>query len=209
MVLSAYLQGIGIGSGLIIAIGAQNAFVLTQSLRRNHHMAVAVLCACIDMVLITAGVAGMGALVSSIPLLRQGAALGGAVFLAWFGFRALCSALRGGTLEADRNVGDGGRTSLRRVLLATLAVSLLNPHVYLDTVVMLGGISANYPPHERLSFGAGASTASWLWFLALGSCGRVLAPLFRKPVAWRVLDASVCLVVWSIALSLARQAWAG
>ncbi|NHZ46442.1 LysE/ArgO family amino acid transporter, partial [Nitratidesulfovibrio liaohensis] len=118
-------------------------------------------------------------------------------------------ALRPGTLEADRAVGDGGRTSLRRALGATLAVSLLNPHVYLDTVVMLGGISGHYPAPERLSFGAGAATASCLWFFTLGGCGRVLAPLFRKPVAWRVLDGSVCLVVWGVALSLARQAWAG
>lgn len=209
MRLTPYLQGLGIGASLIIAIGAQNAFVLTQSLRRNHHMAVAALCACIDVVLIAAGVAGVGTAVAASPLLRQGAAVGGAVFLAWFGFGALRSALRPGILEADRAVGDGGRTSLRRVLGATLAVSLLNPHVYLDTVVMLGGISGHYPAAERVSFGAGAATASCLWFFALGACGRVLAPLFRRPVAWRVLDGSVCLVVWGVALSLARQAWAG
>lgn len=209
MHLAPYLQGFGIGASLIIAIGAQNAFVLTQSLRRNHHMAVAGLCACIDVLLITAGVAGVGAAVAANPLLRQGAAVGGAVFLAWFGFGALRAALHPGVLQADRQPGDGGRTSLGRVLGATLAVSLLNPHVYLDTVVMLGGISGHYPVPQRFSFGAGAATASCLWFLALGGGGRALAPLFRNPAAWRVLDGGVCLVVWSVALSLVRQVWTG
>ena len=197
---TAYWQGMGMGAGLIIAIGAQNAFVLTQGIRRNHALAVAGLCALLDALLIAAGVCGLGTLVAENLVLKNIAAIGGAVFLLWFGARSLASALRRDALSVNNAAVRG----LGPTLAATLAVSLLNPHVYLDTVVMLGAISGNYVGDGRYFFGAGAATASAIWFFALGLAGALLAPLFSKPAAWRVLNILVCLTVWWIASTLLR-----
>ena len=200
MSLTAYWQGMGMGAGLIIAIGAQNAFVLTQGIRRNHAVAVAGLCALIDILLIAAGVCGLGRLVAENEVLKHTAALGGAAFLIWFGFRSLISACKQSTLAA----GNAQVQGLGPTLAATLAVSLLNPHVYLDTVVMLGAISGNYPDTGRYAFGAGAAVSSSLWFFVLGLAGTLLAPLFAKPRSWQILNLLVCLTVWWIAASLLR-----
>lgn len=196
--LLPFLQGAGVGGGLIVAIGAQNAFVLSQGVRRNHPLPVALLCGFCDATLILLGISGVGSLVASNPLLGQIAAWGGALFLLWYGIRSLQSALRGGTLDVDNN----STPSLRAVLGATLAVTLLNPHVYLDTLVLLGGISGQFPAAERYLFGAGAMTASFLWFLLLSLGAGLMAPLFRRPIAWRILDSLVFLTMWSIGLSL-------
>lgn len=198
----SYMEGFGIGAGLIIAIGAQNAFVLSQSVRRNHPLLIAMICALCDAVLITLGVTGVGAAVAASPVLGRVAAWGGAVFLFWCGFGAFRSMLRGGSLQADV----AAETSIRAVVLATLAVTLLNPHVYLDTVVTLGGISGRLPEAERYVFGAGAATASVVWFLTLSLGGRALAPVFTRPTAWRVLDGAVCATMWVIGLALLREA---
>lgn len=202
--MTAYWQGMGMGAGLIIAIGAQNAFVLTQSLRRNHAWIVAGTCAVLDILLIAAGVGGMGTLVAETPALRTGAALGGAAFLLWFGGRSLAAVFRPQALTADGQAARG----LGAVLAATLAVSLLNPHVYLDTVIMLGVISGNYG-EERYAFGAGAATASVLWFFSLCLAGVYLAPVFRRPKAWQVLNLLVCVVVWWIAAGLVYDFFTG
>lgn len=195
---AAYWQGLAVGFSMIVAIGAQNAFVLTQSLKRNHHLAVAGVCALIDLILISIGVAGLGGWIAQSRSLSLAAALGGAVFLFWFGARALRSALKPGRLVAD------GQTpgSLKAVLAATLAISLLNPHVYLDTVLMLGSLSAKYPGSGRYFFGLGACLASVIWFASLALAGRFLVPVFKNPRAWQVLDSLVCLLVWGIALQL-------
>ncbi len=198
---TAYWQGMGMGAGLILAIGAQNAFVLTQGIRRNHALAVSALCALLDALLIAAGVCGLGALVSENILLKHTAALGGAAFLLWFGARSLASAFKQNVLSADAEPVRG----LGATLAATLAISLLNPHVYLDTVVMLGAISGNYAGDGRYLFGAGAATASVLWFFSLGLAGALLAPLFARPRAWQVLNTLVCLTVWWIAAGLLRE----
>lgn len=200
--LMPFLKGLGLGGSLIIAIGAQNAFVLTQGLRRNHHYLVAALCSLVDIVLILAGVAGMGLLIADNPLLLQAATWGGAAFLLWFGATALRSAMKPGTLQEDQNAEGYSRG---KIILTTLAVSLLNPHVYLDTVVMLGSIGGRYAPDARVWFAVGAVTASFLWFFSLSLGAQWLAPLFRKPIAWRVLDGLVCLIVWAIAASLIVQ----
>ena len=196
--LVPFIQGAGVGGGLIVAIGAQNAFVLSQGVRRNYPLQIAVLCGFCDALLILLGVSGVGTLVASNPLLGQIAAWGGALFLLWYGTRSLQSAIRGGRLETD-NVAV---PSLRAVLGATLAVSLLNPHVYLDTLVLVGGISGQFPAHERFMFGAGAMTASFTWFFTLSLGAGLLAPLFQRPLAWRILDSLVFLTMWSIALTL-------
>lgn len=202
--LPLFWEGFGTGSGLIIAIGAQNAFVLAQGVRREHHLPVALTCAVCDALLIAAGLAGMGAALAAIPALRQAAAFGGALFLGYYGLRAARSALHGGgTLRAQD--GEAGR-SLKATLLLTLAVTLLNPHVYLDTVLLLGSIGGRHGDPGRWHFGAGATVASFAWFFSLALCGRLLAPLLSKPTAWRALDALVALVMWTVAAGLVRFA---
>ena len=200
--LMPFSHGFGLAGGLIVAIGAQNAFVLSQGVKRNHHLTVALICALSDLVLILAGVAGVGALVSQNQMLLSLAAWGGAGFLFWYGLQSLRSALKGGRLEAE---GDAAG-SLRSVVLATLAVTYLNPHVYLDTVVLLGSISAQFAGQARFFFAAGAACASFVWFFGLSLGGRVLAPLFRRVWAWRVLDGLVCLTMWFLAFSLLSNA---
>jgi L-lysine exporter family protein LysE/ArgO len=188
------------GGGLIVAIGAQNAFVLTQGVRRNHHLAVAALCILCDGLLIGLGVTGVGTVVASNPTLGLVAAWGGAAFLAWYGLGALRSALRGGSMETRQEVEQG----LKRTLALTLAVTLLNPHVYLDTVVLMGSVSGQFQDTARYIFGLGAFAASFTWFLCLSLGGQILAPLFSRDLTWRILDGAVCLTMWSIAASLLR-----
>lgn len=186
------------GGGLIVAIGAQNAFVLTQSVRRNHHMQVAALCALCDIVLIAFGVTGVGTMVASNPTLGQFAAWGGAAFLLWYGLGAFRSMLKGGSLQET----DDDTKTLRHTLMLTLAVTLLNPHVYLDTIVLMGSISGQFAGQERYIFGIGAATASCLWFFVLSVGGQMLAPVFKRDITWRILDGAVCLTMWTIAGSL-------
>jgi L-lysine exporter family protein LysE/ArgO len=188
---SVMLQGFVTGGGLIIAIGAQNAFLLAQGVRRQYHWPIALLCSLSDALLICLGVLGMGVLISESPLLLELARIGGALFLVYYGYRALRSALQPAGLDMARR----GAVSLKSALLTTLAVSLLNPHAYLDTVVLVGSIATQHGDSLRYWFGAGAVLASFTWFL-------MLAPLFRDPRAWRVLDSLVCLMMWGIALSL-------
>lgn len=189
------------GGGLIVAIGAQNAFVLTQGVRRNHHLAVAALCILCDGLLIALGVTGVGTIVAANPTLAAIAAWGGAAFLSWYGFNAFLSAIRGGSLETEE---ESGKT-LRHTLMLTLAVTLLNPHVYLDTVVLMGSISGQFATPDRYLFGLGAFVASTIWFLSLSLGGQMLAPMFKKDITWRILDIIVCLTMWIIAASLIRS----
>ena len=194
--MQALVAGFGLGLSLILAIGAQNAFVLRQGLRREHVLPVVLVCALSDAVLVTAGVAGFGALAEAVPGLERVMRYGGAAFLLVYGARAFLAAWRGGAvLEAGTGAG-----SLRRAVLTCLALTWLNPHVYLDTVVLLGSVSAQYA--DRLAFGAGAVAASFAFFFALGYGARLLAPLFRRPASWRFLDAGVGAVMWAIAAGL-------
>lgn len=190
------MAGFALGFSLILAIGAQNAFVLRQGLRREHVLPVVLVCAISDAVLVTAGILGFGALARAVPGLETVMRYGGAAFLIWYGARNFIAAWRGGeVLEAGAAAG-----GLRRALLTCLALTWLNPHVYLDTVVLLGSVSAQYD--DTLAFGAGAVTASFTFFFALGFGARGLAPLFRRPASWRVLDAVVGLTMWAIAAKL-------
>ncbi len=200
--MTPFIQGFGMGGGLIVAIGAQNAFVLTQGVRRNHHLAVAGLCIVCDVVLIGLGVTGVGAAVAMSPVLGRVAAWGGAAFLLWYGLGAFRSALKKESMDIGEDSGD----TLGRTLLLTLAVTLLNPHVYLDTLVLMGSISGQFGMPDRYVFGMGAATASTAWFLVLSLGGQVLAPVFRRPLTWRILDGLVCLTMWTIAASLIRSA---
>ncbi|KAB1440919.1 LysE/ArgO family amino acid transporter [Pseudodesulfovibrio senegalensis] len=195
---SVFFEGFGMGGSLIVAIGAQNAFVLSQGVRRNHHLAVALLCTLCDVILISVGISGVGTAVASNPQLGQIAAFGGAAFLFWYGFGALRSAMKGQSLQTDDHAPD----SLRAVLALTLGVTLLNPHVYLDTVVLMGSISGQYPATARTLFGLGAMSASLAWFLLLALGGQALAPVFRRPATWRMLDGAVCATMWFLGTRL-------
>ena len=199
--IEAFLKGFGVGAGLIIAIGAQNAFVLSQGVRRSYPLLIALICWFCDCVLITAGVAGLGKIISTHPGWMRLTAWGGAAFLIVYGFRSLRSALAGGHLETN----GGSLATTREAVLTTLAVTLLNPHVYLDTVVLLGSLSGQFVGTGRYAFAAGAIFASLAWFLSLSLGARLLAPLFRKRIAWRILDSLVCLTMWGIAVSLLKQ----
>lgn len=191
--------GFKTGLALILVIGAQNAFVLRQGLRREHVMAVVAVCAVSDAVLIAAGVAGVGAAVVSVPWLLPLLRWGGVAFLSWYALRSFRSAYQGGgRLETK----DGARVSLREVVATVVALTWLNPHVYLDTVVLVGSISAQFPQREWI-FGAGAMLASGVFFGSLGFGARLLAPLFRRPVTWRLLDVAVGLMMVSVAYRLA------
>jgi L-lysine exporter family protein LysE/ArgO len=196
--LSAFAAGAAIGAGLIIAIGAQNAFVLRQGLRREHTAVVVAICIGCDVALIALGAAGFGTLISRFPALTEIAAWGGAAFLLYYGARSFWSARTPAVLHASGQDVRG----LGAVVGATFAVSLLNPHVYLDTIVLLGGVAAQYEPATRLWFALGAATASATWFSALGFGAQLLAPVFDRPAAWRLLDVLVGIVMWAVALRL-------
>ena len=194
----AMLTGLGTSAGLIVAIGAQNAFVLSQGLRRQHHWPIAGLCSFFDALLITIGVAGMGLLISESPLWMEIARWGGAIFLVVYGVRSLYSAFN----PKDSLNGGDTASGLGKAILMTLAVTLLNPHAYLDTVVLLGSIGGQYPVEERFWFAAGAVSFSFVWFFGLAIAARFLQPVFAKAKAWQVLDTLVCLTMWAIALNL-------
>ena len=194
---TSLLPGFALSLTLIMAIGAQNAFVLRQGLRREHVLPVVLVCAASDAVLIMSGVAGFGALAEAAPWFGPVMRYGGAAFLLWYGWRNAVSAWQGGeALEAE---GQSTR-SLRKAILTLLALTWLNPHVYLDTLVLLGSISAQYP--DRLSFGIGAVLASFVFFFSLGYGARLLAPLFARPRSWQVLDAIIAVTMWAIAIKL-------
>jgi L-lysine exporter family protein LysE/ArgO len=194
--VTAAFAGFALGFSLILAIGAQNAFVLRQGLLKSHVFAVCLTCALSDAILIAAGVAGFGALAQAIPGLELGMRLLGAAFLIWYGARTFQSAWRGGqSMQAGEAAG-----SLRKALLTCLALTWLNPHVYLDTVVLLGAVAAQY--EDRFGFALGAMTASFVFFFSLGYGARLLAPFFAKPRAWQVLDVIIGIVMWAIAAKL-------
>ncbi|HWY25526.1 MAG TPA: LysE family transporter [Nevskia sp.] len=203
----AVLTGFLTGAGLIIAIGPQNAHVLRLGILRRQVLPTVLLCAFVDASLIAAGLLGMGVLVRSSPLLLQVAAVGGAVFLGWYGLKAARRALHPQAMTIDRAAADAP-ASASAAIAAAAAFSLLNPHVYLDTVVLLGSIGAQQPPGLRPCFGLGAAAASFAWFFSLGYGARHLAPLFARPLAWRVLDALIAATMWAIAASLLIERFA-
>ncbi len=199
---SAWWAGVALGGSLIIAIGAQNAFVLRQGIARNRVLVVVATCVLCDWVLIALGAIGFGAVVEVFPQVTSIAAWGGAAFLAVYGALSFRAALHPGSL-ADKGAEQPARfATTYSAVAATLAISLLNPHVYLDTVVLLGGIAAQYAGELRWAFVVGACAASLAWFSALGFGARLVAPLFERPVTWRVLDVVIGTIMWWIAAGL-------
>jgi L-lysine exporter family protein LysE/ArgO len=183
---------------LIAAIGAQNAFVLRQGIRREHVLPVVALCTVSDIVLISAGIAGVGALISAHPSALNIAKFGGALFLVGYGLLAARRACRPSSLTPL----EAAPARLIEVLLTCAALTFLNPHVYLDTVVLLGAL-ANEHRDERWLFGVGAVTASAVWFVGLGLGARQLAGLFARPLTWRILDGVIAVMMIGLGTSLA------
>jgi L-lysine exporter family protein LysE/ArgO len=194
----AIASGLGFGLSLIIAIGAQNAFVLRQGLLREHVLPVVAVCALSDAALIAAGIAGLGSLLDAAPWLVDVMRIGGAAFLLSYAALAARRAWRPSALSAR---GDGESRPLWPVVTTAVALTWLNPHVYLDTLVLLGSVAATHED-ERWWFGLGAIVASVAWFTALGFGARLLRPVFARPSAWRVLDAVIAVVMATIAATL-------
>lgn len=206
--LAAATQGFALGGSLIVAIGAQNAFVLRQGLRREHVPSVVAFCVVADALLMLAGVAGLAAVLGHRPGLARALTLGGAAFLAAYGLRALWRARRPGALDADDADDDGRATTLGAALAQCAAFTLLNPHVYLDTVLLVGSLGARLG-EMRWWFAAGAAAASGVWFAALGFGARLLAPWFARPRAWQLLDLLIGAVMLVLAASLVGGAIGG
>lgn len=194
--MMSFLAGLGTGLSLIVAIGAQNAFVLKQGIMRQHVFWVCLFCAASDAILVAFGVAGMSTIATKTPWLAEAMKWGGVGFLVWYGAKSFRAAMAGG--EALRP--EGQRAGLAATLLTVAALTWLNPHVWLDTVVLLGAISAQWP--SKLNFALGAMSGSFLFFFALGYGARLLAPVFARPRAWQILEICVGIVMWSIALKL-------
>jgi L-lysine exporter family protein LysE/ArgO len=201
---AAFTTGFAISATLIVAIGAQNAFVLRQGIRREHVAPTVLFCVLADLVLIGAGVAGLAKLLGQAPVLTASLTIAGAAFLLWYGVHALLRAMKPQSLQADAGAE---RLSLRKVLGQAAGFTFLNPHVYLDTVLLMGTIGARQAVDGRIAFVGGAACASALWFTGLGFGARLLAPVFARPAAWRRLDTLIGLTMISIAAMLVWQAF--
>lgn len=184
------------GLSLIVAIGAQNAFVLRQGLRRQHVLAVVLICAFSDALLIILGIAGLGAVINSMPILIEVFRYGGAAYLLWFAYGAIRRAMKPSVLEESQAKAD----SLKQTVVTVFALTYLNPHVYIDTVLLLGSIANQFD--ERWLFAIGAASASFIWFFTLGFGASWLGKFVKNPVFWRILDGFIAIVMISIAAML-------
>lgn len=206
LIWAAFFQGLALSLGLIVAIGAQNAFVLRQGLRREHVGSVVLFCAVTDGALIMAGVFGMAEALGDRPQLARVLAIAGAAFLAWYGWKAVLRMGTAGQLQAS----PGGQALSRKAAMGQAAAfTLLNPHVYLDTVLLVGSMGAQQAAPLQAWFVAGASLASALWFTALGFGARWLAPWFAHPRAWQVLDGLIGMTMWALSALMLRHGLGG
>ena len=193
-----YLQGMLVGASLIMPIGAQNAFVLKQGIKKEHVFIICFVCAFSDAILIFAGVSGFGYLVEQFPSLQTVAKYGGFAFLFIYGLKSFYSAW---SMSHELTPQDMPTSTLTKTILLTLAFTWLNPHVYLDTVLLLGSISSQFT-HQLEWFACGAILSSWLFFFSLGYGARLLQPIFNRPVSWKILDTVIGGVMWGIAWQL-------
>ena len=196
--LHSYLQGFAIGLSLIVAIGAQNAFVLKQGLKKQAVFWVCFVCALSDSILVVLGITGFATVIQLYPELVGFAKWAGAVFLVWYGLQHARQAFQS---NQSLHAGSQNEIQLSKIIIVCLALTWLNPHVYLDTVVLIGSISTQFE-QTKLYFTLGVITASWFFFFSLGYGARVLIPVFANPKAWKVLDGVIALIMWSIAISL-------
>jgi L-lysine exporter family protein LysE/ArgO len=203
MGISVFFAGLAMGLSLIVAIGAQNAFVLRQGLRNEHVFAVCLTCALSDLILILVGVTSFGKIAGWLPWVSPVMRYAGAAFLAWYGAKSMVAAFcTNDALTVGTAVEKNG---LGKTLLACLAFTWLNPHVYLDTVVLLGSISTQFKGHQ-MAFAAGAMSGSFLFFFSLGYGATRLRPIFAKPSAWRALDGLIAVIMGAIAFQLVAAA---
>ncbi len=196
--MNAILPGFLTGLSLIVAIGAQNAFVLRQGLLKKHVLVIVLICAVSDATLITLGVLGLGALISALPWLLEVIRWVGVAFLVWYGSTSLRRFMKNESLKA----AETGSGALKQTVLTTLALTFLNPHVYLDTVIFIGGIASQFGD-QKWFFAIGAVVASFVWFFSLGLGASKAAVLVSKPVFWKVLDIFIAAVMFSLAITLA------
>jgi len=197
--LTAFLEGIGTGAGLVAAIGAQGTFVLKQGILQNHVFLTAFLCTLIDILLIMVGIGGVGSLLTASPALLTLSKWGGAAFLGYYGLRSFKAIFKPHSLHISAS---SIKPSLKATLMTILVTSFLNPHTYLDTVVLLGSIGAQFPGETRPFFGMGAMLISFLWFFGISYGARYLTPLFQHPLSWKLLDLGIGLIMWGIAIFL-------
>ena len=198
LMLHTYLQGFAIGLSLIVAIGAQNAFVLKQGLKKQAVFWVCFVCALSDSILVVLGITGFATVIQLYPELVGFAKWAGAVFLLWYGLQHAIQAFKS---NQSLHASSQNEIQLSKIIIVCLALTWLNPHVYLDTVILIGSISTQFE-QTKLYFALGVITASWLFFFSLGYGARVLIPVFANPKAWKVLDGVIALIMWSIAISL-------
>lgn len=200
--LTPIITGFCVGASAIIAVGAQNLFILRQGLKQEHILPIILLCAGVDAVLITASVCGISRIVETIPYLTAILSYGGAAFLIWQGLAALRHMMTSSavTLEAQP------QQSLRKVMLMTCGFTLLNPHLYLDTILLMGSVSLTQPEAARPYFSFGAILASFVWFPLLGYGARILRPVFSNPLSWRILDGLTAIIMLSMAGTLLYHA---
>ncbi|WP_028857028.1 LysE/ArgO family amino acid transporter [Psychrilyobacter atlanticus] len=194
------IEGFGVGAGLIIAIGSQNAFVLKKGIMKQHVFITALTCSIIDMLLIILGSMGLGTIISKTPILMISATLFGIVFLSMYGIKSFMAVFQSKSLNSEEDKEDS--TSLKVTLITLLAFTLLNPHVYLDTVILLGSIGARYPIVDRTNFVIGACMASFVWFFGLAYGARFFSPLFKKDITWKILDFVIGCVMLTIVYKL-------
>ena len=199
--LLAFSNGLLIAAGLIMVIGAQNAYVLQQGLLKNHVFTLCTICFAADAMLIIAGVAGLGGYIVRYPLILKTAAFLGAGILLFYACKSLRAAFRAEALTAPAGAG---QTARGPAVATLLALTFLNPHVYLDTVLLIGSISTQYRDQALTAFTAGAVSASGLWFYSLGYCAKTLSPVLARPSAWRKLNIAIALIMLLVAFSLLR-----
>jgi len=200
--MDSFFTGLLLGGSLIIAIGSQNAYVLKQGLIRSHIFIICLICALSDALLITIGTTGIGKIIQNYPDWLKAITWFGAIYLFIFGLMSFRAALSNQTLDtASTNTSQ----NIKIILSTVLALTFLNPHVYLDTVLLIGSIASPYENNERVSFTLGAISASFIWFFSLGYGARLLIPLFKKPSAWKFLNSLIGIIMWWIAYSLIKQ----
>ncbi len=197
--MNIFLTGLLLGGSLIIAIGSQNAYVLKQGLLKSHVFIICLICAVSDAILITIGTTGVGEIIQNHPDWLKAITWFGAAYLFIFGAMSFRAAFSNQTLQASKT---GSSQNTKTVVTTVLALTFLNPHVYLDTVLLIGSIASPYTNEERYYFTLGAISASFLWFFGLGYGARFLTPLFAKPIAWKILNILIGLVIWWIAYQL-------
>ncbi|ELB2921391.1 LysE/ArgO family amino acid transporter [Vibrio alginolyticus] len=203
MSLWVLLQGFGLGASMIIPIGAQNAYVLNQGIKRNHHLTTATICSVLDMIFISLGIFGGGAILSQNEILLTSVTLGGIAFLSFYGLLSLKSAFK--PESESESKGEIVARGRRTVILSALAVTVLNPHLYLDTVVILGSIGGQFEGHDRIAFALGTILASFVWFYTLSIGAAKLGPTLSKPKVKKTIDIAIAMMMFTIAYILASE----